>query len=210
MSERFPEPDPQGAMRTHEVVDRLFQLDVALQIPLLFGVRQGLAYQPAIALAGSQVVAFDVRGVDLGAPAVRLQDLNERGVRAEQNLPFHFHHASPLAPLVDRGIAQVRVYDVLGCLGWAAWAAFGWRRFRHAVVGNQRSDIRRKLVTGEKGRAPVGSGLEFRQKQRRLWFATLMAEVAHHAQAAGQGHGAPDPHITDLRGSSGWRCACFF
>lgn len=72
MSDRCPEPDPQGTVRPYEVVDRIFQLDVALQLLLLFGVRQGLADQPAIALAGSQVVAFDVRGVDLGATAVRL------------------------------------------------------------------------------------------------------------------------------------------
>ena len=76
-------------------------------------------------------------------------------------------------------------------------------RFGCAVVGNQCGHICRKLITGEEGSTAVGAGLECGQKHGGFCFAALMAEVAQDAQAAGQRHGTPYPHIADIRGIIG-------
>ena len=81
-----------------------------------------------------------------------------------------------------------------------ARATSGRRRLRSAVVGDQCGDIRRQLVTGEDGRPAIGPGLEFGQNRAGFRFAAVMAEVADHAQPAGQGQGAPDPHVADVSG----------
>ena len=70
MSSGVTELHLQGAMRAHQIVDRIFQIDVALQVSFLLGVRQGLAHQSSIAVARRSVVALYVRGVDLRTAAV--------------------------------------------------------------------------------------------------------------------------------------------
>jgi len=57
--------DLQSAMRSDEVEEGIFQVELPLQEPFLFGMRQGFANQPSITLARSQIVPFDIRGVDL-------------------------------------------------------------------------------------------------------------------------------------------------
>src|SRR4030095_10180360 len=73
-------------------------------------------------------------------------------------------------------------------------------RFGRAVVGNQGGHIRRKLITGEEGGIAISSALECGQKHGGFRFAALMAKVAQDAQAAGQRHGTPYPHIADICG----------
>ena len=51
MSSGVTELHLQGAMRAHKIVDRIFQIDVALQVSFLLGVRQCLAHQASIAVA---------------------------------------------------------------------------------------------------------------------------------------------------------------
>src|SRR3954447_2593201 len=99
---RWPtEPEAQGTMGTHEVVIRILEVDVVLQVVLAPGVRQRLAHQPPVALAGGQVIALHVRGVDLRATAIRLQDPDEIVLGTEEDLPRDFDHASPFAALPD-------------------------------------------------------------------------------------------------------------
>ncbi len=50
----------QGKMGTNKIEYRILQIDVALQVVALLGLRQGLAHQAPIALARGQVVAFDI------------------------------------------------------------------------------------------------------------------------------------------------------
>jgi hypothetical protein len=199
MSRRPTEPQPQGTMGTHEVVDRILEVDVVLQVVPPPGVRQCLANQPPVVLAGGQVVALDVRGVDLGATATRLQDPDEVVLGAEEDLPLDFNHASPFASLLDLSVTQVRVHQSSRLFAWATGAASNRRWLRGAVVSDQRGDIRRQLVTGEEGRPAIGPGLEFGQKRACFRLAAVMAEMADHAQPAGQGQGAPDPHVADVR-----------
>src|SRR5512142_1936664 len=99
MSSRPTEPEAQGTMGAHESVNRILEVDVVLQVVLSPGVRQCLAHQPPVALAGGQVVALHVRGVDLGATAIHLQDPDEIVLGAEENLPLDFDHAASFASL---------------------------------------------------------------------------------------------------------------
>src|SRR5215470_4113859 len=115
-------------------------------------------------------------------------------------MTFDFHHASPPAPLVNLGIAHVRIHDAFGFFARVASTSGARERFGCAVVGNQCGHIRPKLITGEEGSTAIGAGLEFGQKHGRFCFAALMAEVAQDAQAAGQRHSTPYPHIADIRG----------
>src|SRR4051812_11286311 len=97
-------------------------------------------------------------------------------------------------------VAQIRVYQASRLFAGAAPAASSRRRLRGAVVGDQRGDIRRQLVAGEERRPAIGPGLEFGQERPCFRLAAVMAEMAGHAQPAGQGQGAPDPHVADVRG----------
>lgn len=185
MSSRPTEPEAQGTMGAHEIVNRILEVDVVLQVVLSPGVRQCLAHQPPVALAGGQVVALHVRGVDLGATAIHLQDPDEIVLGAEENLPLDFDHAASFASLMDLGVTQIRVHQASRLFARAARATSGRRRLRGAVVGHQRGDIRRQLVTGEEGCPAIGPGLEFGQKRLCFRFAAVMAEMADHAQPAG-------------------------
>jgi hypothetical protein len=198
MSRRPTEPEPQGTMGAHEIVNRILEVDVVLQVILPPGIRQCLAHQPPVALAGGQVVPLHIGGVDLGATAIRLQDPDEIVVGAEEDLPLDFDHASPFASLMNSRVTQIRVYQASRLFAGAAPAASGRRRLRGAVVRDQRGDIRRKLVAGEERRPAIGPGLEFGQECPCFRLATLVAEMADHAQPAGKGQGAPD------RSSSIW------
>ena len=200
MNRRPTEPEPQGMMGAHEVVDRILEVDVVSQVILPPGIRQCLAHQPPVALAGGQVVPLHIGGVDPGATAIRLQDPDEIVVGAEEDLPLDFDHASPFASLMNLRVTQIRVYQASRLLAWAAPAASGRRRLRGAVVGDQCGDIRRQLIAGEEGRPAIGPGLEFGQERASFRLATVMAEMADHAQPAGQGQGAPDPHVADVGG----------
>ena len=111
--------DTRGA---HEVVNRILEVDVVLQVVLAPGVRQRLAHQPPVALAGGQVVTLHVRGVDLRATAIRLQDPDEIVLGTEEDLPRDFDHAPPFASLMDLGVAQIRVHQASRLFAWAAWA----------------------------------------------------------------------------------------
>src|SRR5439155_19233361 len=91
---------------------------------------------------------------------------------------FDFHHASTHAPLVDLGIAQVRIHHAFGFFARAAGTPGARGRFGCAVVGNQCGHIRRKLITGEEGSTAIGAGLEFGQKHGSFCFAAPMAESA--------------------------------
>ena len=77
MSPGPTEPEAQAAVRPHEVVDRILEVEVVSKVILPLGMRQRLAHQPPVALAGGQVVALHVRGVDLRATALGLQDPDE-------------------------------------------------------------------------------------------------------------------------------------
>ena len=127
-------------------------------------------------------------------------DPDEIVLGAEEDLPLDFDHAPPFASLLDLGVTQIRVHQASRLLARAARAASGRRRLRGAVVGDQRGDIRRQLVAGEERRPAIGPGLEFGQKRPCFRLAAVMAEVADHAQPAGQGQGAPDPHVADVGG----------
>src|SRR3954449_4753247 len=105
MSRWPPEPEAQGTMGAHEIVYRILEVDVVLQVVLSPGVRQRLAHQPPVALARGQVVALHVRGVDLGATAIPLQDPDEIVLGAEEDLPLDFDHAPPFASLLDLSVA---------------------------------------------------------------------------------------------------------
>ena len=194
------EPETQAAVRPHEVVDRILEVEMVSKVILPFGMRQRLAHQSPVALAGGQVVALHVRGVDPGATPVGLNDPDQIVLGAEEDLPLDFDHAPPFAPLLDLGITQVRVHQTPRLFARAARAAPDRGRLRRAVVGDRRGDVRRQLVTGEEGRPSIGSGLEFGEERPRLRIATIMAEVADHAQSAGQRQGAPDPSVADIRG----------
>jgi resolvase-like protein len=186
--------------RRDEVVDRILEADVVLQVVLPPGVRQRLAHQPPVALAGGQVVPLHVRGVDLRAAAIRLQDPDEIVLGAEEELPLDFDHASPFAALTNSRVAQIRVHQASRLLARTARTTSRRRRLRGAVVGDQCGDIRRQWVACEEGSPAIGPGLELGQKRTRFLFAAVVAEVADHAQPAGQGQGAPDPHVADVGG----------
>ena len=51
MSRRPTEPEPQGTVGAHEIVNRILEVDVVLQVVLPLGMRQRLAHQPPVALA---------------------------------------------------------------------------------------------------------------------------------------------------------------
>jgi len=92
-------------MRTHKVVDCIFQVDVAPQEVFLLGMGKGLAHQPTIALAGSQVIPFHVRGVDLGATPIGLQDAGDAIPGPKDDTPSYFNHPTPLTTLVHLRVA---------------------------------------------------------------------------------------------------------
>jgi hypothetical protein len=192
--------ETQAAVRPHEVVDRILEVDVELKVVLPLGMRQRLPHQPPVALARGQVVALHVRGVDPGATPIGLHDLDQIVLGAEEDLPPDFDHAPSFTPLLDLGVAQFRVHQASRLFARAAWAASGRWRLRRAVAGDQSGDIRRQLVAGEEGRPSIGSGLEFGEKRPRLRIAPVMAEVADHAQPAGQRQGTPDPGVADIGG----------
>src|SRR4051794_308851 len=200
MSRRSTEPEPQGTLGAHAIVNRILEVDVVLQVILPPGIRQCLAHQPPVALAGGQVVPLHIGGVDLGATAIGLQDPDEIVVGAEEDLPLDFDHASPFASLMNWRVTQIRVYQASRLFAGAAPAASGRRRLRGAVVRDQRGDIRRKLVAGEERRPAIGPGLELGQERTCFLLAPVVAEMADHSRPAGQGQGAPDPHIADVGG----------
>src|SRR4051812_2017468 len=200
MSRLLTQPEAQGTMGAHEVVDRILEVDVVLQVVLPPGVRQRLAHQSPVALAGGQVIALHVRGVDLRATAVRLQDPDEIVLGAEEDLPRDFDHAPSFAAFPDLRVTRIRIDQASRLLARAARATSGRRRLRGAVVGDQCGDIRRQSIAGEEGRPAIGPGLESGQKRPGFRFAAVRAEMADHAQPAGRGQGAPDPHVADLGG----------
>src|SRR5438309_3862948 len=100
MSSRTTEPEAQGTMGAHEIVNRILEVDVVLQVVLSPGVRQRLAHRPPLALARGQVIAPRVRGVDPGATAIPLQDPDEIVLGAAEDLPLDFDHAPPSASLL--------------------------------------------------------------------------------------------------------------
>jgi hypothetical protein len=193
-------PEAQAAVRPHEVVDRVLEVDVELKVVPPLGMRQRLAYQPPVVLARGQVVALHVRGVDPGATPVGLHDPDQITLGPEEDLPPDFDNAPSFTPLLDLGVAQFRVHQASRLFARAARAASNRGRLRRAVVGDQGGDVRRQLVAGEEGRPPIGSGLEFGEKRTRLRIAPVMAEVTDHAQPAGQRQGAPDPGVADIGG----------
>ena len=104
------ELDLQGALRPYAMSDGLFQSAVALEIPFLLGMRQGLAYQPSMALPGRSVVALSGGGIALRATSVRLPNLAEVVLRTDQAMAFPATTPSR-PPLVDLRLAPRRVYN---------------------------------------------------------------------------------------------------
>jgi hypothetical protein len=105
MSSGLTEFPFQGAMRAHKSGDRIFEIDVALQVSFLLGVRQCLAHQSSIAVARRSGVALYVRGVDLRTASVGGQNLDDVSFGTKQDMTLDFHHAPTYAPLIDLGIA---------------------------------------------------------------------------------------------------------
>jgi hypothetical protein len=200
MSRRPPQPETQGTVGPHEVVDRILEVEVVSQVGLPLGMRQRLANQSPVGLAGRQVVSLHIGGVDPRATPVCLHDSDQVALGAEEDLPLDFDHASPFTTLLDLGVTQIRIHHASRLLARAARATSSRGRLRLAVVGDQRRDVRRQLIAGEEGGSPIGSGLESSQKRPRLRLAPIMAEVADHAQPAGQGQGTPDPSVADIGG----------
>src|ERR1051325_8773916 len=94
VSHRTTEPDSQGMVGAHEIVNCILEVDVVLQRVLPLGERQRLAHQPPVVLARCQVIAFHVRGVDPGAATFGLQNPDKIILGAEQDLPLDFDHVS--------------------------------------------------------------------------------------------------------------------
>src|SRR5438552_15325088 len=84
----------------------VLQIDVALQVIALLGMRQGLAHQSTIALSRGQVVTFDIRGVDL----LLAENLCDNCSRTKDYAPTHVNNPAPLTLFVDLGIQQSRIY----------------------------------------------------------------------------------------------------
>ena len=187
-------------MRAHKIVDRLFEIDVALQGSFLLGVRQCLTHQSSMAVARREVVALYVRGVELRTASVGCQHLDDGGFGTKQDMTLDFHHAPTYAPLLDLGIASGRIHHAFGGFARAAGTPGARWRFGRAVGGKQCGHIRWKLITRAEGDIAIGSGLAFGQNHGGFRFAALMAEMAQDAQAAGQRHGTPYPPIADIRG----------
>src|SRR6266849_5581477 len=80
----------------------------------LLGIRQCLAHEASIALTRSEVIAFDIRRVDLSATTIGCYDASDVRRRTENNAPAHFNQASPFAPLVNLRIAELRIQDAFG------------------------------------------------------------------------------------------------
>src|SRR3972149_241330 len=96
--------DSQRFMGSHEVVHGVFRVNLALEVMLRFRMRECLAHQPPIALTRSQVVTFDKGGVDLSARLGLVEQARHFALRAEDQSPTHFHHASTCARFVDLSV----------------------------------------------------------------------------------------------------------
>jgi hypothetical protein len=121
-------------MGAHEIVRRILEVEMVLQVILPPGIRQCLAHQPPVALTRGQVVPLHIGGVDLGATAIRLQDPDEIVVGAEEDLPLDFDHASRLASLVNLRITQIRVHQASRLFARAAPATPDRAWLRGAIV----------------------------------------------------------------------------
>ena len=111
----------QCKMWANKIEYRVLQIDMALQVRALLRMRQGLAHQAAIALARGQVVAFDIRGVDL----LIAKNFGEDCSRTKDSAPPYFHHPSPFPPFVDLGIQQSRISHSLRGRVRSARPSFG-------------------------------------------------------------------------------------
>lgn len=198
------ELDLQGALRPYAMSDGLFQSAVALEIPFLLGMRQGRAYQPSMALPGRSVVALSGGGSELRATSVRLPHLEEGVLRTDQAMAFPCHHAPSRPPLVDLRLAPRRVYNAWWGVARTARPPRARRWWRGAVVGQQCSDLRRELRTGENRGTTIGAGLPSRQTCGGLRCAALMAAGTQDAPAAGERPRAPPPPIAALRRILWW------
>lgn len=177
--------DAHSTMWTHKVVDGIFQGNMTLQEVFLLGMRERLAYQPAIALARSQVIAFDVSGVDLAATGVGLQDTRDGVRRTENDAPPHFNHPTAHPSFIDLRITQVGVEHAFGFFAWTPRSAFERGRLWRTVVGDQGGHIGGQFVTREQGRASRRASLKLGQKRDGVSLTPFMADIAHHAQPTG-------------------------
>ena len=163
----------------------------------LLGMRQGLAHQAAVALARGQVVALDVRGVDLRPASVGFDHGRNLPCGTKDNPPRDLHDVAVFAALIHRRVQQVIVQDAPWRFARTTRAALGWLGLRLTVVGHQGRDIRRQFIAGEERRVTIRPRLEFGQKCACFAFAALVADVAHHTQMTGQPDRSPDPHVPD-------------
>jgi hypothetical protein len=143
-------------MGTHEIENGVFQIEVALQVRVLLGMRQSLTHQATIALARGQVVTFPIRGVELFVT----QNLGYDCSRTKDYAPTDFNHPSPFTTFVNLGITQVRVQHPRRFFAWSAGPTFLRWRFRGAVVGDERFDVGRQFVRGQQGWPTIGAGLK--------------------------------------------------
>src|SRR6266568_397048 len=79
------------------------------------------------------VISLYIRGVDLRTASVGCQHLDDVGFGTKQDMTLDFHHASTYAPLIDLGIAQVRIHHAFGCFARAAGTPGARWRFGRAV-----------------------------------------------------------------------------
>ena len=101
-------------MRAHKIVDRIFQVEVALQVRFLLGVRQLLRTSRPLLWRDVKLSRSTYEVLIRGPQRSVCQNLDDIVCRTKQDMTFDFHHASPHAPLVDLGIAQVRIHHAFG------------------------------------------------------------------------------------------------
>src|SRR5205823_59445 len=128
-------------MWTHKIENGVFQVEVALQVIVLLGVRQCFTDQATVTLARGQVVTFNIRGVDLLVAYQLCDDLR----RTKHDAPVDCNDPSPCAMFVDLSITQCRVQHPRRVLAWSTWPTSSRWRFRRTVIGNECCDIRRQL-----------------------------------------------------------------
>src|SRR3989304_4493246 len=147
----------QGTVWSHKVKGRIFEFELALQESFLFGVRQSFTHQAPIDLTGGKIVTFDIGGIDLSAAPIGLQDFNNVSFCAKEDASPNFNDATAFTMFVALAIAQLRIDHSRRFLAWAARAALSRWRFRRAVIGNQRRQVGRQLVTGDRNTAELQS-----------------------------------------------------
>jgi hypothetical protein len=129
--------------------------------------------------------------------------------RTKDDASTDFTDPSPCTRLVDLGITQVRVQPPTRVFARSTSPTSSRWRFRHTVVGDERFDRRRPLVTGQHWGSAIRAGLQRSPACRRLFRAAVMGEMSDPTPMTGQRDRPPAPGITEMAGIV-WLKGCLF